>query len=74
MAHKAGIGAAAQYQLQCVDQNRFAGAGLSGQSSEARRKINLQLLDDHKIAQRNALEAHGVMPPSFQPSFLRKVA
>ncbi len=74
LAHKAGVGAVPQHQLQCIDQDRFTGARLARQGREAGLEIYLQLLDDDEITQANASEAHGVMPPSFQPSFLRKVA
>ena len=73
-AHHVGVGAGAQGQLQCIDQDGFAGAGLAGQHGEARMPVQIQGLHDHEVAQHDALERHGQAPPSFQPSFLRSVA
>jgi hypothetical protein len=74
LAHHVGIGAGAQGQLQGIDQDGFAGAGLPGQHGEARLPVQVQGLHDHEVAQHDALERHGQAPPSFQPSFLRSVA
>jgi hypothetical protein len=41
-AHHAGIGARAQHQLQRVDQDGLAGAGLAGQHGEAGMQVQLQ--------------------------------
>ena len=73
-AHVSSIRAGAQSQLQCIDQNRFAGSRLPCQHGEASLQIERQLLNDHEVSQCDPLERHGQEPPSFQRSFLRRVA
>ncbi|MPM38632.1 hypothetical protein SDC9_85262 [bioreactor metagenome] len=73
-ADHAGVTTRAQQQLQRIDQNRLACAGLSGEGGEAVVQIQIQRLNDHEITQCNALERHDQEPPSFQRSFLRSVA
>ena len=73
-AHHGTVGTLAQGQLQGVDQDGFARPSLSSQCSEARRKLQIELVNNHEIAQRDALERHRQEPPSFQRSFFRKVS
>ena len=51
LAHKAGIGACAHYQLQRIHQNGFACACLAGEHREAVVNIQIQRLHDHEILQ-----------------------
>ena len=46
----AGVGALAQRQLQCIDQDRFAGTGLAGQHGETRPEIQFKRFDDDEVA------------------------
>ena len=72
LSHHAGVGSCAQRQLQGVDQDGLARAGLAGQHGETRAELQFQLAHDHEIAQCDAPQAHD--PPSFQCSFLRSVS
>ena len=47
--HHAGIGPFTQHQGQGVDQDRLAGAGFTGQHSEARLKLQRQPINNDKI-------------------------
>ena len=73
-AHHAGVGARAQRQLQRVDQDRLAGAGLAGQHAEAVGKLEFELAHDDEVAQGDALRGSWLKLPSFQCSFLRSVS
>ena len=72
-ADHAAVGACAQQQLQCVNQDGLARAGLAGEHGEARLQIQIQRLHDDEVAQRDAPQGHVQEPPSFQRSFLRRV-
>ena len=61
-AHPKGIAPAAQHELQRVNQNGFACAGLAGQRGEACFKIQLQRFDNHEVAQAKVPQCHGVRP------------
>jgi hypothetical protein len=52
LAHHADIATAAERELQGVDEDRLAGAGLSGQHGEKPVELDLELGDDHEIAER----------------------
>ena len=73
LAHQRRVGAVAQGQLQRVDQDGLASAGLAGEHCEAGTQLDLELGDDHHVAQGQSLQ-HGYTTPSYQRSFLRKVA
>ena len=51
-AHHARVGPAAKQQPERIDQDRLAGAGLSGQRGEARLELEFEAVDDHEIADR----------------------
>ena len=72
-AHHRGIGASAQHQLQGIDEDGFARAGLAGQHGKPRVQIQIERLHDHKVAQRHALPTQ-LTTPSFQCSLRRKVS
>ena len=72
-AHQARIAAAAQGQLQGVDEDGLAGAGFARQHREARADVQVQRLDDDEILQGDALE-HGYTTPSYHLSLRRSVA
>ena len=71
LTHHAGIGAVSQRQLQGINQYGLACAGFTGQRCEACAQVQRQLVNNHKVFERNALQAHR---PSFQWSLLRKVS
>ena len=58
LAHHAGIAPAAQGQLQRIDQNGLAGAGLAGEHREAGVEIELKRRHDDKVPQGQAAQ-HG---------------
>ena len=74
LAHQGSIGAGAEHQLYGVDQDGLAGTGLASEHGEAALQLQLQRLNDDEITQRDAPQGHGQEPPSFQRSFLRRVA
>jgi hypothetical protein len=45
VAHKACVGAGAQRQAQCIEEDRFAGAGLAGEDTEAGLELKLEPVD-----------------------------
>src|SRR5207245_533037 len=51
-AQEAGIAAAAERELQRIDEDRLARAGLAGEHGEAPIEIDLELGHDHDVAQR----------------------
>ena len=59
-AHHAGFGAGTQGQLQSVDQNGFTRAGLAGQHTKARAQVQCQFVHDHKVAQGDVRQCHGL--------------
>ncbi len=73
LAHHAGIAAAAQRELQRVDQDRLAGAGFAGQGGKPAVELDLEFVDDHEIAQGEAAQ-HLQLTPEFQCSLRRRVA
>jgi hypothetical protein len=52
IADEAAVGAGAERQAQCVEQDRFAGAGLARQRAEARPEFQIERLDQHDIPDR----------------------
>ena len=77
-AHHAGVAAAAERELQRVDQDRLAGAGLAGQHREAGAELDLERVDDDEVAEREAVQ-HGqacsdLDVPEAQCSLRRRVA
>lgn len=54
VADQRGIAAAAERQREGIEQNRFAGAGLAGQHRKATGKLDVEPLDQHDIADRQA--------------------
>ena len=82
-AHHAGVTAPTQGQRQGVDQDRFAGAGFPGKDSKTGRKLKVDGVDDHKIADGKRSQ-HAECPGyfnrpsadgySFQCSFSRRVS
>jgi hypothetical protein len=48
-AHHAGVAAPAQRQLQRIDQDRLAGAGLAGEDREA-GELEFDRVDDDEVA------------------------
>ena len=51
-AHQRAVAARAQRQRQRVEQDGFAGAGLAGQNRQPARKFEIQLIDQHDVADR----------------------
>jgi hypothetical protein len=51
LAHDAGVAPAAERQLQRIDQDRLACAGLAGQHREAGLEIDFEAADDHEVPQ-----------------------
>jgi len=49
-AHHAGVAAAAERELQRVDQDRFAGPGLAGQHRQPLIEREIEPLDQHNVA------------------------
>ena len=58
VAHQRAVAARAQRQRQRVEQDRFAGAGLAGEDGQAAGELELQLVDQHDVADRKPGE-HG---------------
>ena len=74
-AHHAGIAAAAEGELQGIDEDRFAGPGLAGEHGQAGREIELEGVDDDEIANGKAQQHRLLSPlPAAQWSLRRKVA
>ena len=55
-AHNAGLAAAAERELQRVDEDRLTGAGLAAQHAEARAEVDLERVDDHEVADGQAVQ------------------
>ena len=51
LTHHAGIAAAAQRELQRVDEDGLAGAGLAGEHGEARPELEFERVDDDEVPQ-----------------------
>ena len=62
-AHQPGPRALADGELQRIDQQRFAGAGLAAQDRHPRREIQLQVVDDGEVAHAEVAE-HRVTAPA----------
>lgn len=54
--YQLAVGTSPQQQAQRIDQDRFSGAGFTGQRSEASREVERQLLDDGEVADRQCGE------------------
>jgi hypothetical protein len=48
--HQLGRSPASQQQIDGIENNRFAGPGLSTQYGQAAGEVDLQVIDDGKIA------------------------
>ena len=72
-AHHARLTAAAQGQLQGIDEDGLAGTGFARQHREARADVQVQRVDDDEVLQGDALE-HGYTTPSYHLSLRRSVA
>ena len=72
-AHHAGIAARAQCQRQCVNQNRFAGAGFAGQHTETGAEFQLDGFDNDKITNAEKLQHIGFLGRPLHPSFSRSM-
>ena len=55
-AHQAAVAAAAECQAQRVEDDRLAGAGLAGEHGQAAGEAELQAVDQHDVADREALQ------------------
>ncbi len=58
LAHRTRVGAVAQRELQGVDEDRLARAGLAGQHGEAGGEVDVERAHDHEIAQGDASQCH----------------
>ena len=72
-AHDAGVAAAAERELERVDEDRLAGAGLAAQHRQARRELDLERVDDDEVADRETMQ-HRLTTPDAQCSLPRRVA
>ena len=45
-----GIGAVTQHQVECIDEDGFAGAGLAGERTHAGAELDFQPVDNGKVA------------------------
>ena len=61
-------------KLQCIYEDRFAGAGFASEHSEPAGQVELKRVNDDEIAQEYTSERHGQATPSFQCSFWRSVS
>ncbi|MNS80909.1 hypothetical protein D3C72_1146060 [compost metagenome] len=59
-AHHAGVGAFAEHQGQCIDQDGLAGAGLAGEDGKAGGEVEVERIDDDEIADGQAAEHRGL--------------
>ncbi len=55
-ADQPGIGARAQSEAQTVEQDRFAGPGLAGERRQPGAEREVQPLDQHHVADREAVQ------------------
>src|SRR6185295_3627230 len=58
VAHDVRIGALADQEVDRLDEQRFAGAGLAGDDVEARAELEVGAFDQGQVAEREAFE-HG---------------
>ena len=72
-AHDTHVTAAAQCELQGVDQDRLASAGLTGEDREAGVEVQLERRHDGEITQGQSAQ-HAQATPSYQRNLRRKVA
>src|SRR5262249_47967533 len=54
LAHQLRRPSSSREQAQRIDENGLAGAGLAGEDRQARRELDLQVLDDRKVLDREA--------------------
>jgi len=73
LAHQGGVAAAAQGQLQGIDEDGLAGAGFAREHREPYADVQIERVDDDEILQGDALE-HGYTTPSYHLSLRRSVA
>jgi len=52
LPHQRGIAARAKRQREGVEQDRFAGAGLTGQHRKARREVDVEPVNQHDVSDR----------------------
>ena len=50
VAHEAPVAARAKRQRQRIEKNGFPRAGLAGEDGQPRRKLKVQLIDQHHVA------------------------
>ena len=55
-SHDAGVAAAAERELERVDEDRLAGAGLPAQHRQPRREVDLERVDDDEVADGEAMQ------------------
>ncbi len=58
MADEPAVAARAERQRQRIEKDRFACAGFAGEDREARGKLEIELIDQHHVADGEARE-HG---------------
>ena len=58
VAHEAAVAARAERQRQRIEKNRLSRAGLAGEDRQSRREFEVQLVDQHHVANGEARE-HG---------------
>jgi hypothetical protein len=49
-AHQASVAALPQHQGKRINQDRLAGTSLAGECGEARLELEVEAVDDHKVA------------------------
>ena len=50
VAHQTAVAAGAKRQRQRIEKNRFPRAGLPGEDRQPRRELEIQLIDQHHVA------------------------
>ncbi len=60
LAHQAAVAAAAERQREGIEEDRLAGAGLPGQDAQAFAKVQLELIDQDDVADRE-LNQHATL-------------
>ena len=63
-AHQRPVAAAAERQAQRVEDDRLAGPGLAGERRQAAAEAELEALDQHDVADREALQHAGRTGPA----------
>src|SRR5204862_6628964 len=66
LAHHAGVAAAAERELQRIDEDRLAGTGFAGEHREAVGPLDLERTDDDEIAKGESSE-HFSFPCLHEP-------